>query len=154
CGCSGSSGLSSWFSSSSSAITFPFRWGRAASAMLAQSEHPVERNSRVVARAFIDRDAIDDIACSEIIERPEQVLRGDAEHRGAHANARVERNDFAIRHFFREPVHKVNFSAYGPLRTGRRCRDRVNDSFRRANLIGGLGYLEAAFRVRNHANAR
>src|SRR5260370_38024356 len=58
--------------------------------MLTQSEHAVESNPRVVSSAFVNRDTVHDVALAEIFERPEEMLRGDAEHRRANANAGVE----------------------------------------------------------------
>src|SRR5467141_1805399 len=83
--------------------------------MLTQSEHAVESNSRVVSSALIDGDAVDDVAFAQIFERPEEMLRGDAEHRGADANAGIQGNDFVVLQFLAEAVDEVDFRAYGPL---------------------------------------
>jgi hypothetical protein len=58
--------------------------------MLAQTQHPVEGNSREVSRSFIDRNAVYDVTGNEVIQRPEQMLRRDAKHRGANAYAGIE----------------------------------------------------------------
>ena len=42
--------------------------------MLAQSEHAVESNSRMMASALVDGDAVDDVAFAQVFERPEEVL--------------------------------------------------------------------------------
>src|SRR5438552_6512263 len=119
CGGSGSSGASSRFSSSSSAIRYPFRWGRAASAMLTQSKHPVEGNSSVMTCAFIDRNTVDDVTQGEVVECPKQMLRGNAEHCGTHANTGIERDNLAVRKFLTEPIYKVNLGAHRPRRARR-----------------------------------
>src|SRR6266481_4105663 len=121
--------------------------------MLAQSEHAVESNARMVAGALVNGDAVDDIAFAEILERPEEVLRSNAEHRGANAHAAVERDDLVVSQFLAEAIDKMDFGADGPLGAGRRSLDGFDNAFRRADLIGGLGDLEAAFRVNDDANA-
>src|SRR5882757_1169918 len=121
--------------------------------MLAQSEHAVESNSRVVARTLVNGDAVDDVAFTEIFQRPEEVLRGDAEHRGADANARVKRDDFVVFQFLAEAIDEVDFGADGPLSASGRSLDGFDDAFGRADLVGGLGNLEAALRVNDDANA-
>ena len=67
--------------------------------MLAQSEHAVESNACMVASALVYGDAVDDVAFAEILERPEEVLRSNAEHRGANAHTGVERDDFVVSQF-------------------------------------------------------
>src|SRR5437868_3185057 len=81
------------------------------------------------------------------------MLRCNAEHRGTHTNARIERNDLAVRHFLGETVHQVNFGTHGPLRTRGRSGNRTNDALCRADLIRRLRNLEAALRVRDYVNA-
>src|SRR5450631_4102635 len=121
--------------------------------MLAQTQHAVEGNSCEVAGAFVDGNTVDDVAGDQIFQRPKEVLRGNAEHGGAHANAGVERHYFVARHFLAEPIDQVDFGADRPLRALGGFRDGLDDAFGRADLIGGLGYLEAAFRMHDHANA-
>src|SRR3984957_16568811 len=122
--------------------------------MLAQSEHPVERNSRKVSGSFIDRNAVDDVAGDQVVQRPEKMLWGDAEHRGANAHAGIERHHFVIGQFLAEPIDQVNFGADRPLRARRRCGDGLDDAFSRADLVGGLSNLEAALRMNDYADAR
>src|SRR5258706_5903250 len=81
------------------------------------------------------------------------MLRCNAKHRGPHANAGIERHDLAIGHFFAKPIDQVNLRAYRPLRVRRRLRDSFDDAFGRADLIGDLRYLIAAFRMHDYANA-
>src|SRR5260370_21458056 len=83
--------------------------------MLTQSEHAVESNSRMVSSALIDGDAVDDVALAQILKGPEEMLRGDAEHRGADANAGVEGDNFMVLHFLTKAVGEMNFRAEGPL---------------------------------------
>src|ERR1700730_4401441 len=153
--CSGSgSGDSSWSRSSSwSAMLIPIRWAILLEPMLAQTQHAVESNSREMTRSFIDRDAINDVSGDQVFQRPEEMLRRDAEHRGANTHAGVQGHDFAVRHFFAEPVDEMNLGADSPLRTSRRGGDRLDDAFGRAGLVGGLCDLEAALGMDNDANA-
>src|SRR5215469_2953758 len=53
---------------------------------LAQSQHAVESKPRVVTRAFIHGDAIHNVAGTEVLQRPEEMLRSNAEHSGADTN--------------------------------------------------------------------
>src|SRR5713226_377833 len=120
--------------------------------MLAQTEHAVESNSRMVSSALIDGDAIDDVAFAQIFERPKEMLGSDAEHGGADANARIERDDLVMLQFLAETVDEVNFRADGPLGTGRGSLDGFNNALGRTDLIGGLGDLEATFGMDDDAN--
>src|SRR5713226_10326580 len=122
--------------------------------MLAQSEHAVESNSSVVASAFVDGDAVDDVAFGQIFKRPKEVLRCDAEHGGANANAGIERNDSVVLKFLAKAVDKVNFRANGPLGASRRGLNSLDDALGRADLVGRLCDLEAAFGMGDDANAR
>src|SRR6267378_3836137 len=121
--------------------------------MLAQTEHAVEGNSRMMASAFVNGDAVHNVALTQIFERPEEMLRGDAKHRGADANAGIERDNFVALQFLAEAVDEVNFGANGPFGACRGGLNCLDDAFGRADLIGGLGDLEAAFRVSDDANA-
>src|SRR5207249_10423595 len=56
--------------------------------------------------------------------------------------------------FLAEAIDQVNFCAHGPLRADRRGLDGFDDTLGRADLIGGLGDLEAAFGMRDDANSR
>src|SRR6266852_6431572 len=80
------------------------------------------------------------------------MLGCDAKHRGAHADAWVERHDPMVRHLFAKAIYQVNFRAHGPLRARRGLRDGFNDALGRAELVGGLRYFVAALRVRNYTN--
>src|SRR4029077_2337222 len=121
--------------------------------MLAQTEHAVESNPRMVAGALIDGDAVHDVALAQIFQRPEEMLRRDAEHRGADAHAGIDRNDSVVPQFLAQAVDEVNFRADSPLGAGGRGLDGFDDAFGRADLIGGLCDLEAALRVNDDANA-
>src|SRR5712692_985719 len=121
--------------------------------MLAQTEHAVEGNSRVVSSAFIDGDTVDDVAFGQILKRPEEMLGGDAEHGSADANARIERDDLVVFQFLAETVDEMNFRADGPLGAGGGSLDGFNNALGRTDLIGGLGDLEATFGMRDDANA-
>src|ERR1700674_1022246 len=121
--------------------------------MLAQTQHAVESNARMVASAFVDGDAVNDVALAEIFKRPEQMLRGDAKHRGADAHAWIERDDSVVLQFLAETVDEVYFRADAPLRASRRSFYGFDNAFCRADLIGGLCNVEAAFRVNDYANA-
>src|SRR5260370_20081773 len=111
--------------------------------MLAQSEHAVESNSSVVAGALVDRDAGDDVAFAEILKRPEEMLRGDAEHSCANANAGIERDNSVVFKFLAKAVDKVNFRADSPLGAGWRSLDGFDDGFGGADLVSSLSDLEA-----------
>src|SRR6266567_116861 len=121
--------------------------------MLTQTQHAVEGNSRIVTSALIDRNAVDDMAFAEIFKRPKEMLRGNAEHRGADADAGIERDDIAVAEFLAEAVDEVDFRAHSPLGAGGRGRNGLDDAFGRADLVGGLGDLEAAFGMNDDANA-
>ncbi len=64
--------------------------------MLAQTQHAVESNPRMVASALVNGNAVNDVALAEIFERPEEMLGCDAKHRGAGANAGIERDEFVV----------------------------------------------------------
>src|SRR5437879_10682561 len=101
----------------------------------------------MVPGAFIDGDAVDDVAFAQIFESPEEMLGSDAEHGGADANAWFKRNDFVVLQFLAKAVDEVDFRADGPLGAGGRRLDGFDDALGRADLVGGLGNLEAAFGV-------
>src|SRR3989442_14065940 len=86
--------------------------------MLTQTQHAVEGKSRIVASALIDRNAVDDAAFAEVFERPKEMLRGNAEHRGADADAGIERDDFAVPELLAEAVDEGGFRAHSPLGAG------------------------------------
>src|SRR5260370_37323919 len=96
--------------------------------MLTQSEHAVESNARMVASALIDGDAVHDVALAQIFERPEEMLRGDAKHRGANTDAGIERNDFVVLQFLAEAVDEVDFRDDGPLCACGRGLDGFDDA--------------------------
>src|SRR6266404_2146546 len=95
--------------------------------MLSQTQHAVEGNPGMVARALIDGDAVHYVALAQIFERPEEMLRSDTEHRRADANAGIERDDFVILQFLAETVDEVNFRADGPFGAGGRSLDGFDD---------------------------
>ena len=115
--------------------------------MLAQTQHAVESNPRMVSSAFVNGNAVNDVALAQILERPEEMLGGDAKHGRADANAGIERDDLVVLQFFAEAVDQVDFGADGPLRACRRSLDGFDDAFGRTYLVGGLGNLEAAFEL-------
>src|SRR5229473_1117882 len=121
--------------------------------MLAQTQHAVESNPRMVAGALVNGNTVDDVAFAQIFERPEEMLRSNTEHRRADADAGIERNDFVVPQFLAEAVDEVNFRADGPLGAGRRSLDGFDDALGGADLIGGLRDFETAFGMRNDANA-
>src|ERR1700719_1009793 len=121
--------------------------------MLSQTQHAVESNPRVVAGALIDGDAVYNVALAQIFEHPEEMLRSDTEHRRAHANAGIERDDFVVLQFLAEAVDEVDFRADGPCGAGGRSLDGFDDALGGADLIGGLGNFEAAFGMSDDANA-
>src|SRR5260370_33670524 len=106
--------------------------------MIMEREHAVESKCRVVSSALIDGDAVDDVDFAEIFERPQEMLRGDAEHGGANANARVQRNDFVVLQFLAEAVDEMDFRADGPLSARGRILDGFYNALGRTDLIGGL----------------
>jgi O-antigen/teichoic acid export membrane protein len=55
-----------------------------------QREHLIERDPGPLRRVGVDGDAVDDLACEEVVEHPGQVGGVDAEHRRARAHQRVE----------------------------------------------------------------
>src|SRR5258708_5749581 len=106
-----------------------------------------------MARAFIDRDAVHYVALAQIFERPEEMLRGDAEHRRADANAGIERDDLVVLQFFAEAVDEGDFRADGPLGASGRSLAGIDDALGGADLIGGLRDFKTAFGMRDDANA-
>src|SRR5258708_4504880 len=121
--------------------------------MLTQTQHAVESNPRIVARAFIDGNAVYNVAFAEVFERPEEMLRGDTKHGGADANAGIERDHFVVLQFLAEAVDEVDFRADSPFRANGRNFDCFDDAFGRADCISGLGDLETALGMGNDANA-
>src|ERR1700674_864842 len=121
--------------------------------MLSQTQHAVESNPCMVAGALIHGDAVHYIALAQILEHPEEMLRSDAEHRRADANVGIERDDFVVLQFLAEAVDEVDFRADGPCGTGGRSPHGLDDALGRTDLIGGLGNFEAAFGMRDDANA-
>src|SRR5712664_3488294 len=97
--------------------------------MLTQTEHAVESSARMVASAFVNGNTVNDVAFAEIFERPEEMLRSDAEHRRADANTGIERDDFVVLQFLAEAVDEVNFRTDGPLGSGGRSLDGFDDAF-------------------------
>src|SRR5882762_999543 len=81
------------------------------------------------------------------------MLRGDAKHCGANTHAGVERDNFVVLQFLAEAADEMDFRADGPLCARGRGLDGFDDALGRADLIGGLRDLEAAFGMRDDANA-
>src|SRR5216683_861166 len=81
------------------------------------------------------------------------MLRGDAEHRRADANAGIQRDYSVVLQLLAKAVDKVDFRADGPLGAGGRSLDGFDDALSRADLIGSLCDLEAAFGMRDDANS-
>src|ERR1700674_1632926 len=121
--------------------------------MLAQTQHAVEGNARIVAGALIDGNAVDDVAGAEVFERPEKMVRRDTKHRGTDADAGIKRDDFAVLQFLAEAIDQVDLRADGPLGAGWRSLDGFEDALGRTDLVGGLGHFKAAFRMDDHADA-
>src|SRR6202158_5882669 len=86
--------------------------------MLAQTEHAVESNPRMVASALVNGNAVNDVTLAQIFERPKKMLRSNAKHRRADTNAGIERDDFVVLQLLAEAVDEVNFRADGPCGTG------------------------------------
>src|SRR5258708_34234782 len=107
--------------------------------MLTQTQHAVESSPPIVARSFIDGNAVYNVAFAEVFERPEEMLRGDAKHGGADANTGIERDHFVVLQFLAEPVDEVYFRAHSPFRASRRSFDCFDDALGRADFIGGFG---------------
>src|SRR5205814_511315 len=101
----------------------------------------------MVPSAFVDGDAIDDVALAKDFEHPEEVLRSDAKHRGTNTNAGIERDDFVVLQFLAEAVDEMDFRAHGPFGAGGRSLDGCDDALGRADLIGGLCDFEAALEL-------
>src|ERR1700747_2061318 len=99
------------------------------SLMLAETEHAVEGNSRMMASTFVNRDAVDNVALTQVFERPKEMLGSDAEHRGANANTGIERDDLVAFQFLAEAIDKVDFRANGPRCAGRRSLNGLDDGF-------------------------
>src|SRR5229473_1038407 len=121
--------------------------------MLAQTQHAVESNPRMVAGALVNGNAVDDVAFTQIFERPEEMLRSNSEHRRADADAGIERDDFVVPQFLAEAIDEVDFGADGPLGACGRSLDGFDDALGGADRIGGLRDFEAAFGMRDDANA-
>src|SRR5260370_36171833 len=82
------------------------------------------------------------------------MLRSNAEHRRADADAGIERDDFGVPQFLAEAIDEVDFGADGPLGACARSLDGFDDALGRADLIGGLRTFETAFWIANDPNAR
>src|SRR5258708_16255836 len=95
--------------------------------MLAQTQDEVESNPRVVAGALVNGNMVDDVALTQIFERPEEMLRSNTEHRRADADAGIERDDFVVLQLLAEAVDEVDFRADGPLGAGRRRLNGFDD---------------------------
>src|SRR5260370_9403834 len=113
--------------------------------MLAQTEHAVEGKPGMVASAFVDGDAVHNVALAQIFERPKEMLRGDPKHGGANANAGIERDDFMALQFLAEAVYEVNFGADGPFSASWGGLGGLDDPIPPAALICRLANLKAAF---------
>src|SRR2546427_4865555 len=108
----------------------------------------------MVPSAFVDGDAIDDVALAKIFEHPEEMLRSDAEHRCANTDAGIERDDFVVLQFLAEAVDEVDFRADGPFGAGGGSLYGCDGNLRRAAFICGPCAFEAAFGVRDDAEDR
>src|SRR6266478_739180 len=122
--------------------------------MLTQSEHAVEGNSRVVAGAFVDGDTVDNVAFAQVLKRPKEMLRGDAKHGCANANAGIERDDSVVFEFLAKAVDKVNFRANRPLGASGRSLNSLDDALGRADLVGRLCVLDATLVIGHNSTAR
>src|SRR5215467_13379617 len=122
--------------------------------MLAQSKHAVEGCTGIFSGTFLHRYLVDHAAFGEVLERPQQVQRRDAEHGRAYADTGVEGDYLVIPQFLGKPVYQVNFGSYRPGRTGFGGSHRANDPFGRTDLVGGLRDLETAFRMNDDPDTR
>ena len=79
----------------------------------ADFKHAVERHSRPPLHAGTHLDAVDDAPLHQVFQRPRQVLRADAIHRGAEAPVIIEaENALALRgKTMCETIHQVNLRA-------------------------------------------
>ena len=85
-------------------------------------QHSLQRQARIGSDVGCHGDLVGDAAFDETLERPKQMLRINAEHRGAKTAAVIEGNNETIRILFFKTVHQMNFGADGPLGPGRRLR--------------------------------
>ena len=63
---------------------------------LGDGEHPVEGDLRLAGHGLRHRDHVHQPALDQVLERPQEVRRVDAEHRAAHAEAVVEAHHLAL----------------------------------------------------------
>src|SRR5947209_939040 len=77
-------------------------------------KHSVERDARPARGLFGHGYTVDDAALCERVERPCEVLRGDAVHRGAHAEVGREQSYVFVRVLLDEAVDEVDFGANRP----------------------------------------
>src|SRR2546423_2896541 len=120
--------------------------------MLTQTQHTVESNARELACTFVDGNAVDGISSGEVVQRPEEMLGGNAEHRGADTNAGIQGHNFAVGKLLSHAIYEVDFGPDGPLGTWLGFRNGLEDALGRADLVSSLRYLEAALGMGNHAD--
>lgn len=87
--------------------------GRVSCDWSANFKHAVERHARPLLHAGTHLDAVDDAPFHQVFQRPRQVLRADAKHRGAEAPVIVEAEDaLALRgETICQAIHQVNLRA-------------------------------------------
>src|SRR5436305_2879376 len=95
-------------------------------------EHSVEGDARPSCGLFGHGDLVDDCAGAKRVERPGEVLRGDAVHRRAHAEVGREQAYVFVRVLTDETVDEVDLRADGPRGAGRRFLNRLDDELGRA----------------------
>src|SRR5439155_15154618 len=117
-------------------------------------QHAVQRDARAHHHIRRYGDLIHDLPFQKVLQRPEQVGRIDAKHRGAETPAVVERNNETIRILLFQTVHQMDLRANRPLCPGRGLRQTLDDVFGRTDVIGQLHDLKAALRMSNDADPR
>ena len=80
-------------------------------------KHPLERHPSPLGGVGVHRDLVDDPARHQLLEHPAKVGRVDAEHRGARAHERVERDDRLAWAFVVQSIHEVDLGADGDDRS-------------------------------------
>jgi len=105
--------------------------------------------------APFDLDLVDDAALDEVFQRPGQMLRADAIHGCAEAAGVIQRDDlFALRgKALGEAVDEMDFGTDGEHRTCRGVLDELDEALGRAEGVGLLADLPAAFGMDDDLNA-
>src|ERR1043165_3392700 len=116
-------------------------------------EHPVEGDARPRGGLFGHGDLVDYVAGAQRVERPGEVLRGDAVHRGAHAEVGREQADLFVRVLLDQTVDEIDLGADGPGRACGRSLNRLDDELGRAGEVCLLDDRALALRVHQNLYA-